>query len=667
MSQRRSLQGLDNIATDGAAGFETLEKIVDELKSLGADSKWCAQSKTTLKACKRYLRTEYPINCRDGQPSTCPDHCRNFALSDNSDDAFKVECDHVHDTVCNSCEYLKTILREMEDQIRNKRIAFYSKDHQEDILYDFVKAKQSILDWKVHILRSCNQEKAKQDHLQNLTTSEAIVVMDWAMKFQQMKFREKQSEWFGKRGLSWHISSVIFKDENSKEVEVQSYAHLFDSCTQDWYAVASNLDLLVKFKSTHPLISQVYLRSDEAGCYHNNSLIAALASIGERTGISVRRFDHSEPQHGKDICDRILCPMKAAIRIFCNEGHDVLTANDMHIALKERQVKGTTAAVCSVDESNKNAEVRKLEGFSKFHVSFEFEGIRVWRCYGIGSRKFFPYKSLIVQLQKSPSLITKEPFFPISMSRVLKQEKKTSLDSASVFVCPEPGCIETFARFADFELHLDVGEHVVQNEPAVLEHNMYDKLKRDWVAMFATVQTEERQSQHYQPCTHSEESVPEANMGWALAKARSGSSQFSEKVKDYLTKKFDIGEKTGQKVSAEQVAKDMRNARTHDNQRLFGREDWLTKLQVQGFFSRLASARRKHGWHGADTSEEDDEGDEVGEQRHAVEEVIENLGLKHPIIFDVYDVCHYYHSNKLPSFNVSMLKDVRVFRNTLQI
>ena len=49
------------------------------------------------------------------------------------------------------------------------------------------------------------------------------------MKFQQMKFREKQSDWFGKRGLSWHISSVIFKDENSKEIEVQSYAHLFDS------------------------------------------------------------------------------------------------------------------------------------------------------------------------------------------------------------------------------------------------------------------------------------------------------------------------------------------------------------------------------------------------------------------------------------------------------
>ena len=72
----------------------------------------------------------------------------------------------------------------------------------------------------------------------------------------------------------------------------------------------------------------------------------------------------------------------------------------------------------------------------------------------------------------------------------------------------------------------------------------------------------------------------------------------------------------------------------------------------------MASARRKQDWYGADTSEEIDEGDEVGEQCLAVEEVIENLGLKHPIIFDVYNLCQYYHSSKLPSFNVSILKDM---------
>lgn len=136
----------------------------------------------------------------------------------------------------------------------------------------------------------------------------------------------------------------------------------------------------------------------------------------------------------------------------------------MHTALKERLVKGTTAAKCSVDESNKNAEVKKLEGFSKFHnFSIKGEGIRVWRCYGIGSGKFFPYKSLIVQPQKSPSLLTMEPFFPISVSRVLKPETKIKPESATVFVCPQPGCTKTFARFSDFELHLDVGEHVADS------------------------------------------------------------------------------------------------------------------------------------------------------------------------------------------------------------
>ena len=57
---------MDNITTDGAAAFETLEKIIDELKSLGTESEQCTESKTTLKACKRYLKTEHPVNCRDG-------------------------------------------------------------------------------------------------------------------------------------------------------------------------------------------------------------------------------------------------------------------------------------------------------------------------------------------------------------------------------------------------------------------------------------------------------------------------------------------------------------------------------------------------------------------------------------------------------------------------
>ena len=49
----------------------------------------------------------------------------------------------------------------------------------------------------------------------------------------------------------------------------------------------------------------------------------------------------------------------------------------------------------------------------------------------------------------------------------------------------------------------------------------------------------------------------------------------------------------------------------------------------------------------------------------AVEEVIENLGLKHPIIFDVYNLCQYYHSNKLASFSVEL--NMRMISWALQL
>lgn len=45
-----------------------------------------------------------------------------------------------------------------------------------------------VLQWKAHILRAENQDKAKVDALKALTSESILVVMDWAMKFNQMKY-----------------------------------------------------------------------------------------------------------------------------------------------------------------------------------------------------------------------------------------------------------------------------------------------------------------------------------------------------------------------------------------------------------------------------------------------------------------------------------------------
>ena len=45
-----------------------------------------------------------------------------------------------------------------------------------------------------------------------------------------------------------------------------------------------------------PGLKSVFLRFDEAGCYHNNFLIAAVPDTGQRVGVAVEANDFSEPQ-----------------------------------------------------------------------------------------------------------------------------------------------------------------------------------------------------------------------------------------------------------------------------------------------------------------------------------------------------------------------------------
>ena len=261
------------------------------------------------------------------------------------------------------------------------------------------------------------------------------------MKFLQLKYRERQCDWYGKRGLSWHLSTVISFSASSGSLQLKSYAHLFDSCQQDWFAVCSIVENLLKaIKTENPEIESVYLRSDGAGCYHNNSLIAAVTDIGERIGVRILPHDFSEPQHGKDVCDRILCPMKAFIRRYCNEGHDILTADDMPSALSERCVKGTSACVCLTDVSKKTLDVQSVEGFSSYHTfAYETSGVRVWKSYGIGPEKFIFFDGLFKRNQSSTDLVIVKDFFPFIDARLYKSARVSGAEKEGIFPCPESG------------------------------------------------------------------------------------------------------------------------------------------------------------------------------------------------------------------------------------
>lgn len=662
-SQRKSLQGLDNTAADGAAGFQTLETLVETLEKGGMEKQWCLDVRQKLRDAKRYLKTNFRVHCQPDD-STCADHCRSFALSDPVEPDFQHLCSHQHLSTCDDCQRLKNVLQEIRQGIEGSSWTPYSSEQQEDLLYDFDRATSDILLWKAHIVRSINQEVAKQDALKTADAGSALIIMDWAMKFLQMKYREKQSDWFGKRGLSWHISTVITKNARTGKVELKSYAHIFDSCQQDWYAVCSIIEnTLEAVKKENPEITQAKLRSDEAGCYHNNFLMAAVRDAGKRVGIRVTQYDFSEPQYGKDVCDRILCPMKSSIRRYCNEGHDVLSAKDMRTALSERPVRGTTACVCSINETQKTLEVKKIDGFSKYHnFKFEEDGMRVWKAHGVGQGRLIPYQDIVVKPQDPTGLVVDVDFFPLKEARLHKTTASDSEQSSGIFPCSEPGCQMVFKKFSELESHLDIGEHSQLHRDS---DTVYDKLRRDWAAKFLTVDNDEETSRA--PVAHSDErrhrheadsSSSDLQPGWALHKPRSAEAvRFTAEVKQYLTTKFDLGERTGNKADPGKVAADMRTARNPDSSRMFERKDWLTKSQVQGFFSRLAATRRRQG--NQEVQMEDVYAEEEEQERRGVlEDVATQLGPRHPICYDSYCLCDLSRDEELNSFNVVMLKEI---------
>ena len=54
----------------------------------------------------------------------------------------------------------------------------------------------------------------------------------------------------------------------------------------------------------------------------------------------------------------------------------------------------------------------------------------------------------------------------------------------------------------------------------------------------------------------------------------------------------------------------------------------------------------------------DDSEVEIEERVCQVNNILDQIGIQHPIIYDVYDLCQYYKNDKLRLFNVSMLKSI---------
>ena len=110
---------------------------------------------------------------------------------------------------------------------------------------------------------------------------------------------------------------------------MQTFVHIFEKCNQDWFAVLSILDHLVQqLVQISPDLKEIFLRSDNAGCYHNAPLLISAPVITAKGGLTLRNYSFSEANSGKDVCDRKIAPLKAHVTRYLNEGNSLVYSAD---------------------------------------------------------------------------------------------------------------------------------------------------------------------------------------------------------------------------------------------------------------------------------------------------------------------------------------------------
>ena len=331
--------------------------------------------------------------------------------------------------------------------------------------------------------------------------------------------------------------------------------------------------------------------------------------------VSESESSASDPQAGKDVCERRIATIKSHMRRFINEGNDINTANDMKVAIESYGgVKGCYATVAEIQDSFQSMKKHSMTGIQALNNSlFESAGLGAWNAYNVGTGRFFslaPFQKYgtprgptgIKELQPFSQPLQDVGTFRAGATeaQVVKPSAPTEVqiiqsdeaESATRSVASQS--VKVYKEFRGLEKHLDVGRHLIKLE----RESDYDSIIAKWAETCKTVTGDYVQGEVGGAASVTESpSVsadnPSLEEGWAMKKSKK-SIRFSERVRSYLQETFFQGEETGIKANPADIACKMRSQRSSNGDKLFSTEEWLSTHQVARYFSRL-SALNKSG------------------------------------------------------------------------
>ena len=339
------------------------------------------------------------------------------------------------------------------------------------------------------------------------------------------------------------------------------------------------------------MITKLFAKSDNAGCYHGNHVMEALYKICLSKSLTLVRYDYNEPCKGKDQCDRESAGAKSVINSFVNSGSDLVSANDLHDALHYgKGIRNTKACILEVNLEQSTLQGLPIKGISTFHsVQFFKKHMKLQRYYNIGpgvvvnysdQSKFVPSYVQVKEFNHTQSEVVHEP--------CTQQKKRLDHQLCTLIFCENPLCTDVFETLAEYERHLLSEKHTITNQDSTM-----DKVRASYVTKMKVAS----QKHSYSTSTESEiatvtlsESLSTcplmkeiAEQGWALPHRSNFKYSYEQKVLLYDI--FMEGEKTNKKMSPQDaellIRKDLK-----PNQ-------YVSKTQIRYLFGTFATQLKK--------------------------------------------------------------------------
>ncbi|CAC5390524.1 unnamed protein product [Mytilus coruscus] len=140
------------------------------------------------------------------------------------------------------------------------------------------------------------------------------------------------------------------------------------------------------------------------------------------------------------------------------------------------------------------------------------------------------------------------------------------------------GCMKSFSKYKDLELHLHVNNCTLVQE------------KQCRIDLTKTLYVEKLKTSETRPVIKFSDTVQSSgetdlDQGWALRKQRK-TSRFNDKQKKFLDEKFKQGTLTGNKADPTEVANEMRHKKQGNGERMFEINEFLSSQQINSYFSR---------------------------------------------------------------------------------